>query len=117
MFQSGVICALVCGCRRMLQLGRSKPWPDAMEVITGQRSIDAGPLLEYFKPLHNWLRQQNAGYKVTWDDKCPPGSFVAPSDDKNAGFRLVAADRCAVLVRASLYATVMLAGVLLRVPT
>jgi len=83
-----------------------------MEMITGQRRIDAGPLLEYFQPLHDWLRQQNAGYKVTWDDKCPPRSF-----DKNAGFRLDAADMCAVFVRALLYATVMLAGVLLRVPT
>jgi len=88
-----------------------------MEMITGQRRIDAAPLLEYFKPLHNWLRQQNAGYKVTWDDKCPPGSFMKPSDDKNAGLRLVAADSCAALVRALLYVVVMLAGVLLRVPT
>lgn len=100
--------------RRMLELGSSKPWPDAMEVMTGQRNMDAGPLLEYFQPLHDWLRQQNAGHEVTWDDSCPPGS-VAGSSDRIVGFRLVAADRCAVFMRALLYATVMLAGVLLRV--
>jgi len=94
----------------MLELGLSKPWPDAMEVMTGQRLMDAKPLLEYFQPLHDWLQQQNAGYNVTWDDECPPGSFA----DRNAGFRLAAADRCAMFMRCLVYATVMLAGVLLR---
>ena len=87
-------------CRRTLRLGSSKPWPDAMEVMTGQRHMDTGPLLEYFQPLHRWLRQQNAGYDVTWDDDCPPGSFA-----ESRGFRLVAADRCAVFTRALVYAT------------
>jgi hypothetical protein len=49
-----------------------------MEVLTGQRDMDVGPLLEYFEPLHNWLKHQNEGYDVTWDDKCPPGSFAPP---------------------------------------
>jgi len=95
----------------MLELGSSKPWPDAMEVITGQRDMDAGPLLEYFQPLHDWLQQQNAGYDVTWDDSCPPGSFPEPHD-RNAGFRLVAADRCAIFLRALFYAMTILAAVL-----
>lgn len=43
----------------MLQLGASKPWPDALEVLTGQRKMDAGGLLEYFKPLHNFLLEYN----------------------------------------------------------
>jgi len=98
----------------MLGLGSSKPWPDAMEVMTGRREMDAGPLMEYFQPLHDWLRQQNAGYKVTWDEDCPPGSF-AESTGRNAGFRLATADRCAIFMRALLYTTVLLAGLLLRV--
>ena len=97
----------------MLELGSSKPWPDAMEVMTGQRQMDARPLLEYFQPLHDWLRQQNEGHNVEWDDDCPPGSF-AESRDRNAGFRLAAVDRCAMLARTLLSATVM-AGLLLRV--
>ena len=68
--------------RAMLRLGSSRPWPDAMEIITGQRDIDVGPLLEYFKPLSDWLEEQNAGHDVTWDDDCPPmsaaGSAVWP---------------------------------------
>jgi len=98
----------------MLELGSSKPWPDAMEVMTGQREMDASPLLEYFQPLHDWLRKQNEGHGVTWDDHCPPES-LAGTHDRNGGFRLVAAGRCAVLMRvALLYA--MLVGVLLRIP-
>ena len=33
---------------KMLALGASKPWPDALEVMTGQRQMDASALLEYF---------------------------------------------------------------------
>lgn len=73
-----------------------------MEVMTGQRTMDAGPLLEYFQPLHDWLRQQNAGHNVKWDHECPPGSF-------NAALREAAAsDTCAVFM------AVMFVGLLLR---
>ncbi|XP_057337121.1 angiotensin-converting enzyme-like [Microplitis mediator] len=44
----------------MLELGSSRPWPDAMEKITGQRKMDASGLLEYFKPLMDWLKTTNA---------------------------------------------------------
>lgn len=45
--------------RDMLKLGSSKPWPDAMEEITGQRSIDADAIMEYFDPLYKWLQEEN----------------------------------------------------------
>jgi hypothetical protein len=35
----------------MLQMVSSRPWPDAMEALIGQRNISAGPLLNYFEPL------------------------------------------------------------------
>jgi peptidyl-dipeptidase A len=50
--------------KKMLQLGSSRPWPDAIEVLTGQRTMDASALLEYFKPLHKWLEQENKKNKV-----------------------------------------------------
>jgi peptidyl-dipeptidase A len=50
----------------MLELGASRPWPDAMEVLTGQRQADAGPLLEYFAPLRAWLAEQNLGKRCGW---------------------------------------------------
>jgi peptidyl-dipeptidase A len=50
----------------MLSLGASKPWPDALEVMTGQRRMDGSALLEYFQPLQAWLRQQNQGKQCGW---------------------------------------------------
>ena len=64
----------------MLSLGASRPWEDAMEVLTGQRDIDAGPLMEFFQPILDWLTEENRGHKVGWDEtKCPEGSFVMTS--------------------------------------
>jgi peptidyl-dipeptidase A len=48
---------------RMLALGQSRPWPEALEAVTGERTMDAGALLEYFEPLQKWLDQQNRGKK------------------------------------------------------
>lgn len=50
--------------KKMMSMGASKPWPDVMEVITGQRNIDAGPMLEYFRPLHEWLEKMNRRNKA-----------------------------------------------------
>lgn len=50
----------------MLELGASRPWPDALEVVTGERTMDAGALLEYFAPLATWLEEQNAGRTCGW---------------------------------------------------
>lgn len=53
---------------QMLALGQSKPWPDAMEALTGQKEADASALAEYFAPLKTWLDEQNKknGYPVGW---------------------------------------------------
>lgn len=50
----------------MLELGASKPWPDALEAIAGTRTMDAAPLLEYFEPLAGYLAEQNAGRTCGW---------------------------------------------------
>jgi len=50
----------------MLRMGASRPWPDALETLTGSRRIDAGAMLEYFAPLQAWLDRQNAGQPVGW---------------------------------------------------
>ena len=50
----------------MLALGSSKPWPDALEALTGQREIDATAILDYFAPLHGWLEEQNKGQACGW---------------------------------------------------
>lgn len=50
----------------MLALGASRPWPEAMYVLTGQRQADASAILDYFAPLQRWLAQQNRGRKCGW---------------------------------------------------
>ena len=51
---------------KMLAMGQSKPWPDALEALTGERQVDASAILEYFAPLQKWLDEQNKGKKVGW---------------------------------------------------
>ena len=51
---------------KMLAMGQSRPWPDALEAMTGQRRMDASALLEYFAPLQKWLDEQNQGKKIGW---------------------------------------------------
>ncbi|HSR95928.1 MAG TPA: M2 family metallopeptidase [Kofleriaceae bacterium] len=51
---------------KMLSLGASKPWQDALSELTGGREMDATPILEYFAPLQQWLEQQNKGQQCGW---------------------------------------------------
>jgi peptidyl-dipeptidase A len=51
---------------RMMQLGASRPWPDALEAMTGERRMDAGAMLEYFAPLSSWLDSRTRGRSVGW---------------------------------------------------
>ena len=50
----------------MMEMGASRPWPEALEVVTGTRQISAAPLLEYFAPLSAWLDERNAGRACGW---------------------------------------------------
>ena len=52
--------------KAMLALGASKPWPEALQVLTGGKEMDATALLDYFKPLQGWLKEQNKGQKCGW---------------------------------------------------
>jgi len=51
---------------KMLAMGASKPWPDALQAFTGSREIDGRAMIAYFKPLMTWLEQQNKGRKCGW---------------------------------------------------
>ncbi|GEM71721.1 M2 family metallopeptidase [Sphingomonas aquatilis] len=50
----------------MLSMGQSKPWPDALQVMTGTRQMSGKALVEYFAPLKTWLDQQNKGKPQGW---------------------------------------------------
>jgi peptidyl-dipeptidase A len=49
-----------------LAMGLSKPWPDALQTLTGAREMDASAILDYFKPLQTWLEEQNKGVAIGW---------------------------------------------------
>jgi peptidyl-dipeptidase A len=50
----------------MLEMGASKPWPDALQAFTGSREMSGKAMIEYFKPLMVWLKKQNKGAKAGW---------------------------------------------------
>jgi len=50
----------------MLSMGLSKPWPDALEAMTGTRQMDASAILDYFAPLDRWLDEQLKGVPTGW---------------------------------------------------
>lgn len=50
----------------MLEMGASKPWPDALEAFTGSREMDGTAMVEYFAPLQTWLKEQNKGKQCGW---------------------------------------------------
>ncbi len=50
----------------MLEMGASKPWPDALEAFTGERQMSGKAMVEYFAPLMDWLEEQNKGQEAGW---------------------------------------------------
>jgi peptidyl-dipeptidase A len=48
----------------MLKMGTSRPWPDALEAMTGSRQMDATAIIDYFAPLKAWLDEQVAKGKA-----------------------------------------------------
>ena len=45
----------------MLEMGSSQPWQQAYKVLTGNEQMDATAILDYFAPLHKWLKEKNKG--------------------------------------------------------
>ncbi|MCJ7814546.1 MAG: M2 family metallopeptidase [Xanthomonadales bacterium] len=50
----------------MMEMGRSRPWPEALEALTGSPEMDATAILDYFAPLQAWLDEQNQGRQCGW---------------------------------------------------
>lgn len=50
--------------KKMMAMGQSRPWPEALEALTGERQLDASAIIDYFAPLKAWLDEQNKGNKV-----------------------------------------------------
>jgi len=52
--------------KAMMEMGASKPWPDALEAFTGTREMDGSAILEYFAPLGEYLKEENKGRTCGW---------------------------------------------------
>jgi len=50
----------------MMEMGSSKPWPDALEAFTGTRDMDGSAVLEYFAPLMTYLEKENKDRTCGW---------------------------------------------------
>jgi peptidyl-dipeptidase A len=51
---------------RTLEMGLSRPWPEALQALAGEKQMDATAIMDYFAPLKKWLDEQNAGKPVGW---------------------------------------------------
>lgn len=63
----------------MLKMGKSKPWPQALEKLTGSQTLDVEALTEYFQPLRNWLvkQREEIGYAPPgWKEEPTPTSGI-----------------------------------------
>ncbi len=50
----------------MMEMGASKPWPDALEAFTGTREMDGSAIVEYFAPLIAYLEEENKDRACGW---------------------------------------------------
>jgi len=62
----------------MLEKGAGQPWQATLKELTGGEKMDAGPVLEYFAPLQDWLKQQNEGQTCGWPATAPAAA-AAPA--------------------------------------
>ena len=51
--------------RGILELGATRDWDAVLREATGE-SLTARPMMAYFAPLLDWLKEQNKGRKVGW---------------------------------------------------
>lgn len=49
----------MCFFRQLMEKGSSLPWTDVLFQATGEGRLDGGALREYFRPLEEWLRNEN----------------------------------------------------------
>ncbi|CAF4458161.1 unnamed protein product, partial [Rotaria magnacalcarata] len=51
-----------------LAMGSSKSWQDILKVLTDEDRLESKAILDFFEPLHTWLKAENLarGYPVGW---------------------------------------------------
>ena len=63
---------------KMLEMGLSRPWPEALKALTGETRMDGGAMLEYFAPLKKWLDDKNAAGNAKSGWTTPPNPETGP---------------------------------------
>jgi peptidyl-dipeptidase A len=51
--------------RGILSLGATRDWNATLREATGE-ALSARALVDYFAPLHDWLKKENQGHRVGW---------------------------------------------------
>lgn len=53
---------------RLMETGSSLPWHETLRFATGENRLDPSGLREYFRPLEEWLKNENlrTGEFVGW---------------------------------------------------
>jgi peptidyl-dipeptidase A len=52
-----------------MAMGQSEPWQNAFENITGSRSLSGSSIMNYYRPLKEWLDEQNKNRTCGWEDQ------------------------------------------------
>ena len=50
-----------------MAMGQSLPWQDAFENLTGKRELSGSSVMNYYKPLKDWLDKQNENRMCGWE--------------------------------------------------
>lgn len=59
--------------RDLMAPGASRDWREVLRETTGQE-LDAQAMVDYFAPLHEWLKEQNRGRSYTLPETPPAGT-------------------------------------------
>ncbi|XP_035210071.1 angiotensin-converting enzyme-like isoform X2 [Stegodyphus dumicola] len=51
--------------KKMLSLGASVSWQEALATLTGKRQLSAAPIMNYYMPLYTWLVEFNRRHNVS----------------------------------------------------
>jgi hypothetical protein len=93
----------------MLEMGISKSWPHALEQMTGSKEMSVAPIMEYFKPLREWLEKERCStkYKIGWPgqpadgvEDCPTSKPSSANGIKSCSLAILF---CAIVIEAFAY--------------
>jgi peptidyl-dipeptidase A len=52
--------------KSILEEGATKPWREVLRAATGEE-LSTRAMMDYFQPLLEWLKKENAGRKIGWE--------------------------------------------------